>query len=118
MKKASGRHDRGDRHHHHDSSGGVPGQIEANLDSDSDSSSDDEKVKSREKLRGLKILSYAEADRDGNAYTIQVDDHVTFYLATDRRNGQQRAVGVQVCTVDRFHLKDAFSAEYRQNCRS
>jgi len=96
MKKASGRHDRGDRHHHHDSSGGVPGQIEANLDSDSDSSSDDEKVKSREKLRGLKILSYAEADRDGNAYTIQVDDHVTFYLATDRRNGQQRAVGVQL----------------------
>jgi len=72
--------DRGDRyHHHHDQAQGQPGQIEAFLD-------DEEEV----------ILPYAKTDRDGNAYTIQQGDHVTFYLATDRRNGQKRAVGVQL----------------------
>jgi cold shock CspA family protein len=82
-KKAT-THDRGDRyhHHHHDQQQGQPGQIEAFLGGDED----DDEV----------ILPYAKTDRDGNAYTIQQGDHVTFYLATDRRNGQKRAVGVQL----------------------
>ena len=81
LKKSTSRHDRGDRYHY-DAAQGQPGQIEAYLNEESDSSC---------------ILPYSESDRDGNAYTIQTGDNITFYLATDRRNGQKRAIRVQVC---------------------
>lgn len=80
MKKSTNRHDRGDRYHY-DAAQGQPGQIEAFLNEESDPSC---------------ILPYSESDRDGNAYTIQTGDNITFYLATDRRNGQKRAIRVQL----------------------
>lgn len=43
-----------------------------------------------------KIYSFAEADRDGNAYTMQENDTIRFLVATDRRDQSKRAVSIQL----------------------
>ncbi|CAG5102255.1 Oidioi.mRNA.OKI2018_I69.chr1.g215.t1.cds [Oikopleura dioica] len=43
-----------------------------------------------------KIYAFAEADRDGNAYTVQENDIVRFLIATDRRDHSKRAVSIQL----------------------
>jgi len=43
-----------------------------------------------------KIYAFSEADRDGNAYTMQENDTVRFLVATDRRDQSKRAVSIQL----------------------